>query len=924
MHVTFSRPRFTIERLRTLVLIGGGALVVAIVIFLAAGQWTRRFLSKDLPSRLGINIEQQADGVNYTQTRKGKTIFKIHAARAVTMKSGGNTLLHDVKIDLYGEDGNRADTISGSEFQYDPNAGVATAAGAVEITMMRPGVKPAITHLKPDNAKPKPQPSKGKATQGNQAVNPVLNTIAGGITDNEIHVKTSGLIFNQKTGVATTDQHVDFALSQGNGNSIGATYDSGKGQLILDRAVELHVLRVNPRSSEGPVTIHAGHADFEHNAMICQLTQARAEYTGGTIQTANALIHFREDGSVTQLDGSGGVDLQTQTGGHVSAPLGTIEFDENNRPRHGLLRGGARLEMNQPNRQVQGSSPTAQLTFDKEGQLSQTHMEQGVLFSSQQQVTTARGATAQVRRTWKSQTADVAFAPVVAAADSKKPDTARTNGQGHIEPRTIHGYGGVVVTSETASEGVVTPSRLSADTVVSEIAPGGALSSLVGTGHASFEERTAAGAHQTSTSDQMDIRFVAGQQMPPKSMTTAAAPKSKEASEIASILELGHVVLIQDPPASHSGKATGTPAGQSGLRATANRADYDGQTEILHLTENPHVHDGALDMTANRIDFSRATQDAFAHGDVRASWVATSTDKSAQPAIPGASLLGGNDSSSGGNGPVHAIAAEAEFHQGTQEVIFRGAANGQSGSQPRLWQSVNSVIAPVIILNRQKQTLTAEASGPANPVRTVLVSNPPASTGQNSVAGSPARSRDGKIGSGKAASGGKREGSSVIRVRSGDLHYSEGERVALFHAGAVGSVTAETTETSGTATVVSQEAEVKLLPAGPRVASAAGQTGAPSGAGNVPNASNTSIDRLTARGHVAVVWPDRRGTGEKLVYLSEDGTYTLTGTSSLPPRVTDQAESTVTGSALIYHSRDGSVTVQGDGGKTETETRSKK
>jgi lipopolysaccharide export system protein LptA len=153
----------------------------------------------------------------------------------------------------------------------------------------------------------------------------------------------------------------------------------------------------------------------------------------------------------------------------------------------------------------------------------------------------------------------------------------------------------------------------------------------------------------------------------------------------------------------------------------------------------------------------------------------------------------------------------------------------------------------------------------------------------------------------------------VIRVRSGDLHYSEGERLALFHSGAVGSVTAETTGTGGTATVVSQETDVKLLPQGTH-----------SGPGNASGPSNTSIDRLTARGHVTVDWPDRRGDGEKLVYVGEDGTYTLTGTSSVPPRITDQARGTVTGSALIYHSGDESVTVQGDGGKTETETRSKK
>jgi lipopolysaccharide export system protein LptA len=145
------------------------------------------------------------------------------------------------------------------------------------------------------------------------------------------------------------------------------------------------------------------------------------------------------------------------------------------------------------------------------------------------------------------------------------------------------------------------------------------------------------------------------------------------------------------------------------------------------------------------------------------------------------------------------------------------------------------------------------------------------------------------------------------------MHYSEGERLALFHGGALGSVTAETTGT-GAATVVAQEAEVKLNPAGVH-----------GNAGNTKSATtsasgNTSLDRLTARGHLTVDWPDRNGTGEKLVYLSEDDTFTLTGTSAAPPRITDQARGTVTGSALIFHSRDDSVTVEGDGGKTVTNT----
>jgi len=59
----------------------------------------------------------------------------------------------------------------------------------------------------------------------------------------QIHVKTSGLTFDQKSGVATTSQHVDFSMVQGAGSSMGATYDSQKGVLVLDHQVELTTRR---------------------------------------------------------------------------------------------------------------------------------------------------------------------------------------------------------------------------------------------------------------------------------------------------------------------------------------------------------------------------------------------------------------------------------------------------------------------------------------------------------------------------------------------------------------------------------------------------------------------------------------------------------------------------------------------------------
>ena len=100
-----------------------------------------------LAKKLGVDIKQEANGVTYTQSHAGKTLFKIHASKVVQLRGDGRALLHDVQIELYGDDGKRVDRITGNEFEYDQKAGIAKATGPVEITIMRPGVAPAIAPI---------------------------------------------------------------------------------------------------------------------------------------------------------------------------------------------------------------------------------------------------------------------------------------------------------------------------------------------------------------------------------------------------------------------------------------------------------------------------------------------------------------------------------------------------------------------------------------------------------------------------------------------------------------------------------------------------------------------------------------------------------------------------------------------------------
>jgi lipopolysaccharide export system protein LptA len=848
---------FTIERLRTLVLAAGILLVGALAVFLGVDKWKQHFSIKQVLKPLGIDVQQEANGYTLSHAFGAHSQYKIHASKVVQLKND-RAILHDVKIELYDTQGGRVDRIEGGEFEYDQKTQIATAAGPVEITLMRPAVAPAIA----------PKATPGQALNPKSAAQP-LATVAQKAEKGEIHVKTSGLTFDYKSGVSTTSQRVDFSMIQGTGNSMGATYDSKVGHLVLDRSVELNTMRGND-----PVKIRAQHAEFDRTTQNCIMHAATADYRDGVATAGDAKILFRQDGTVVHLDAINGFTLTTATGSHVAAPKGSMDFNEHNQPRHGHLQDGVTMDSSSEKvsesgnltRHVHGTSPTAELEFTSEGNLHHTHMERGVEMHSEELTqpvaANAKEGPLRVSRTWRSPVADVDF---------------RDAGKGQVEPLMVHGVEGVVVTGESQrGSGVVVPSRLAADTVTGEFGPGSVLTAMTGTGHASMEETTAAGTRDTATSDTLVAHFVTAAAETHSANPASSAKSSSGAGQIQSAVLDGHVVLIQQP-ASKPGAQPEAP-----MRATSGHAVYEGAGEWLHLTVSPRVEDGGLQLTADKVDVSQESGDAFAHGNVKATWLDTSTPQAGQQARPAngaAGQPGQGNMVLGGKGPAHAISAEAQLHQATGEVTFRGHA--------RLWQQANSVAGPVIVLDRQKQTLVSRSNDPAEPVRAILLS-----------AGGPAASPN--SGPEKDAAG-KPAQPSVIRIRGGDLKYSDAERKAVMNAGTLGTVVAET----GTAISVSDQVEVFLLPSGNH----AGKDG-----------GSAQVDRLTARGHVTLTSEGRRGTGEQLVYTSESGEYVLTGTAAAPPRMTDPARGNVTGEALIFHSRDDSESVEGGTTKTETTT----
>ena len=190
----------------------GGAigllLVVAGVYFYARTRVENAL--KEVPAKIGVEIQQSAKGFTVSRSEQGHTIFKIQASKAVQYKQGGRAELHDVTITLYGRDSSRFDQIYGADFEYDPQSGDVMGKGQVQMDLE--ANPEGIIH--PDQATPK------------ELKNPV-------------HLTTTNLLFNQKTGNALTQEKVEFSLPQANGSAVGLSYVANTTVLTLQSQVDV-------------------------------------------------------------------------------------------------------------------------------------------------------------------------------------------------------------------------------------------------------------------------------------------------------------------------------------------------------------------------------------------------------------------------------------------------------------------------------------------------------------------------------------------------------------------------------------------------------------------------------------------------------------------------------------------------------------
>jgi lipopolysaccharide export system protein LptA len=871
----------SVAKLRVWLLVGAGLLVLVIGAFLGYAHWRGRLFIHELPKKLGMDIQQETTGFTYSQSAgaTGKTIYTIHASKAVQHKDG-KVNLRDVGIVLYGQgQGNekRVDRIYGNEFEYDQNAGVIRGIGEVHIDLQAPAPADAD---KAEYAKGHDEHPEAK-------------------DERLIHVKTSELVFLQKLGTAATDQGLEFEYDGMIGHAHGAEYNTDTGLLVLQSAVTMNGVKQGK-----PVLLTADHAELDRQQE--QLFLTRAEYTvvsaeaGKRVTKGGRVTAFlRKDGSVEHAVGLDGVSMTDDSGATMTAARGEVHLNGASQPQTGMLSGNVRYTADDPLQKTSAETDEGKADFDKAGLLKHVlmtgavHVHERTRVGDAVQVVSGREVSRQElwsERDLVSKTLDLN----IATGSDRRMQLRQARAEGSarltvVNPPAAEAKSG----HKGATTSVMSGDVLTADFVMRD--GESHVKSVHGVGHTVLHRVSDTGATATSLGETLEaefrsvVRSDAGATQRLQKNTSAAKVGGKGAltgqggDEIATAVQLGHVMMTNLPVAK-PGVATGAAAGGGEQRATADRAAYDGSSQKLTLTGTVQVSDTDSTVWADRVVMEQETGDAQADGSVRASYM--------QPRDADAKSESAAE-------PVHVLAMRGEFKHDAGLAKFYGGT-GAGGRPARLWQGESQVEASVLEFEQRERRMLAHGDGreAGMVVHAVFVSAASPDSG----------------GSAKPADKGSKP--VPVRVASHEMRYDDVARRADFTGGV------RVDDADGT--MRSQQAVVYLKAADSAKTSADAKKGAAVQTGFMGG----SVDRMVATGGVEVVQPGKRAIGEQLVYTASDGMFVMTGSPGVPPKMMDEAQGTITGASLRFHAGDNSVVVSngpdaGSGQRVRTETRVK-
>ena len=758
----------------------------------------------------------------------------MRAQRSTDLKNGEGTILDGVLVEVPGRSGDRHDLIEANRCESS-GSGNFSCSGPVKMEL--------------------------DALRGTQTISPSPDSSATLHGRHPVYINTSNLVYNQQTGLLTGTAHVDWRYGSATGSAVGLAYDTRGGSLELDRDVHAGVPVQTLRGSRGGRV-----------PSLVQLLASHLRYAKDQRQITLA-------GPVHATEGDRQVDA-----GHA-----ILDLDSRNRLTHALLDDGVRaLDKSDGGARTMQAS-TLEAIFDPaSGDLTDLNASGNVDLESQSK------SGAGVSRL-NSDRAHVSF-----TGAHFHPARGHASGEVRLVSEPDSAQGGSQVSRTGNESRRLAREELETANLEVRFRPADATldsAETVGPGKLSLISADPRSGNRIITARQFQMAFDAQSRLkdlrgrgPTQILFEPApsAPRGAVATE-----SQGDNLQASIDPASGSVQSMAQIGHfrflDADRRATADRADYAEEGDVLALNGSPVVSDPNTRLRADRVVMHLATNTVEGWGHVSTTHAGGLSDEGqARPPkdLARSPMTGGTVSD------VTNVLADRVTADLSQQ-IFRYLGH------VRAWRGPDVIEAPELDLYRTERRIVANAGV----VTSDLEPSPPksgrqagrtssdhideVSAGTNSGANSRNRGTSSPFSvdnpkTSRAATGAP-GAMQPVTIRADHLDYRDLEHEAIYR----GHVRMD----SAGATLECGRLDAYFT---------APQSGQPS-----------QLDHAVAEEHVILTEPGRRGVGNRADYFTREGKIVMTGG---PPSLYEATKGFTTGRSLTFFTDDDSLLVDGGSG----------
>jgi lipopolysaccharide export system protein LptA len=234
-----------------------------------------RVQKRGAPPAAPLNVERQSNGLTFSKVDGDRKIFTVEASKSTEFRNQEASLLEEVKITIFGQQGDRHDVIRTHSCQYAKGNGAINCTGAVQIELE--------TAAEAETAK-----KRGAKDGGGPAG----------------HVETRNVTFDQASGTARTSERVTFTFPEGSGEAMGVEYNSQLGTMKLLREVKMTLIESGGPAGTAGQQVHVTGAslDFDRDTRLLHLEgPAHAQTQTAQLDAGEMRLNLDEDFRATKL-----------------------------------------------------------------------------------------------------------------------------------------------------------------------------------------------------------------------------------------------------------------------------------------------------------------------------------------------------------------------------------------------------------------------------------------------------------------------------------------------------------------------------------------------------------------------------------------------------------------------------------------------